>query len=102
VDFIIDYTKKVPKEIISQVNMKINLHFFRKIGVKYLSVTWRATDGYPTNTYITILPDNSILDFYTKYADRQEKTAEAKMQCRKNEDIKCISTDGPTLQWDNY
>jgi hypothetical protein len=34
-----------------------------KIGVKYLSVTWRATDGYPTNTYITILPDNSILDF---------------------------------------
>jgi hypothetical protein len=35
-------------------------------------------------------------------ADRQGKTAESKMQCRKNEDIKCISTDGPTLQWDNY
>jgi hypothetical protein len=49
-----------------------------KIGVKYLSVTWRATDGYPTNTYITILPDNSILDFYTKYADRQEKRKNSK------------------------
>ena len=43
-----------------------------KIGVKYLSVTWRAVDGYPTNTYMTILPDNSILDFYTHYADRQK------------------------------
>jgi hypothetical protein len=49
-----------------------------KIGVKYLSSTWRATDGYPTNTYITILPDNSILDFYTKYADRQEKRKNSK------------------------
>jgi NAD-dependent DNA ligase len=37
VDFIIDYDKKIPKEIIDQVAMKINLHFFRKIGVKYLS-----------------------------------------------------------------
>lgn len=37
VDFIIDYTKKVPQEIIAQVEMKINLHFFRKIGVKFLS-----------------------------------------------------------------
>jgi len=49
-----------------------------KIGVKYLSSTWRATDGYPTNTYITILPDNSILDFYTHYADRQEKRKNSK------------------------
>ncbi len=49
-----------------------------KIGVKYLSSTWRAVDGYPTNTYITILPDNSILDFYTKYADRQEKRKNSK------------------------
>ena len=49
-----------------------------KIGVKYLSSTWRATDGYPTNTYITILPDNSILDFYTHYADRQQKRNNSK------------------------
>ena len=49
-----------------------------KIGVKYLSVTWRAVDGYPTNTYMTILPDNSILDFYTHYADRQEKRKNSK------------------------
>lgn len=44
-----------------------------KIGVEYLSVTWRAIDGYPTNTYMTILPDNSILDFYTHYTDRQQR-----------------------------
>lgn len=37
VDFIIDYNKEIPKEIIDQVQMKINLHFFRKIGVKFLS-----------------------------------------------------------------
>ena len=49
-----------------------------KIGVKYLSVTWRAVDGYPTNTYLTILPDNSILDFYTHYADRQQKRNNSK------------------------
>jgi hypothetical protein len=49
-----------------------------KIGVKYLSTTYRAVDGYPTNTYMTILPDNSILDFYTKYADRQEKRKNSK------------------------
>ena len=49
-----------------------------KIGVKYLSVTWRAVDGYPTNTYLTILPDNSILDFYTQFADRQQKRNNSK------------------------
>ena len=49
-----------------------------KIGAKYLSVTWRATDGYPSNTYMTILPDNSILDFYTHYADRQQKRNNSK------------------------
>jgi hypothetical protein len=49
-----------------------------KIGVKFLSVTFRAVDGYPTNTYMTILPDNSILDFYTHYADRQEKRNNSK------------------------
>jgi hypothetical protein len=49
-----------------------------KIGVKYLSVTFRAVDGYPSNTYMTILPDNNILDFYTHYADRQEKRKNSK------------------------
>ncbi len=49
-----------------------------KIGVKYLSTTFRAVDGYPTNTYMTILPDNSILDFYTHYADRQQKRNNSK------------------------
>ena len=43
-----------------------------KIGVKYLSVTWRAVDGYPTNTYMTLIPDNSILDFYTHFTERQK------------------------------
>ena len=35
-----------------------------KIGIKFLSVTWRAIDGYSTLTYMTLIPDNSILDFY--------------------------------------
>ncbi len=49
-----------------------------KIGVKYLSTTFRAVDGYPSNTYMTILPDNNILDFYTHYADRQQKRNNSK------------------------
>ena len=43
-----------------------------KIGIKFLSVTWRAVDGYPTNTYMTLIPDNSILDFYTHFTERQK------------------------------
>jgi NAD-dependent DNA ligase len=51
VDFIIDYTKKIPKEVLAQVNIKINLHFFRKIGVKFLSdgiITKLYNEGYHT------------------------------------------------------
>ena len=43
-----------------------------KIGIKFLSVTWKAIDGYSTNTYMTLVPDNSILDFYTHYTERQK------------------------------
>ena len=43
-----------------------------KIGIKFLSVTWRAIDGYSTNTYMTLIPDNSILDFYTHFTERQK------------------------------
>ena len=49
-----------------------------KIGIKFLSVTWKAIDGYSTNTYMTLIPDNSILDFYTHYADRQQKRKNSK------------------------
>ena len=43
-----------------------------KIGIKLLSVTWKAIDGYSTNTYMTLVPDNSILDFYKHYTERQQ------------------------------
>jgi hypothetical protein len=43
-----------------------------KIGIKFSSVTWRAIDGYSTNTYMTLVPDNSILDFYTHFTERQK------------------------------
>jgi hypothetical protein len=43
-----------------------------KIGIKFLSVTWKAIDGYSTNTYMTLIPDNSILDFYTHFTERQK------------------------------
>ena len=43
-----------------------------KIGIKFLSVTWRAIDGYSTLTYMTLIPDNSILDFYTHFTERQK------------------------------
>ncbi len=37
VDFVIDYSKKISKDVLAQVEMKNILYFFRKIGVKYLS-----------------------------------------------------------------
>ena len=43
-----------------------------KIGIKFSSVTWRAIDGYSTNTYMILIPDNSILDFYTHFTERQK------------------------------
>jgi len=45
VDILIDYSKKVPPEIISQVHIELIIHFFKKIGVKYLS------DGIVTKLY---------------------------------------------------
>ena len=37
VDYVIDYDKKISKEVLDTVQQKIILHFFRSIGVKYLS-----------------------------------------------------------------
>ncbi len=51
VDFIIDYSKAVSPYVIDQVNMKIILHFFRKIGVKFLSegiIAKLYEEGYTT------------------------------------------------------
>jgi DNA ligase (NAD+) len=45
VDILIDYSKKVPAEIISQVQIELIVHFFKGIGVKYLS------DGIITKIY---------------------------------------------------
>jgi DNA ligase (NAD+) len=49
VDIVIDYTKKVPKEILDQVQIELILYFFRGIGVKYLSegiITKLYKEGY--------------------------------------------------------
>jgi DNA ligase (NAD+) len=65
VDYIIDYSKKVPKEIIDLVQIKNILHFFRKIGVKYLSegiITKLYNEGYESVSDIIGAPEE---DLYT-------------------------------------
>ena len=63
VDYIIDYDKKVPKEIIDQVQIKTILHFFRKIGVKYLSegiITKLYNEGYESIESIIGAPEEDL------------------------------------------
>lgn len=63
VDYIIDYSKKIPQEIIDQVQIKIILHFFRKIGVKYLSdgiITKLYNEGYKTIADIIGVPEEDL------------------------------------------
>ncbi len=65
VDFVIDYDKKVPQEIKDMVQIKIILHFFRKIGVKYLSegiVTKLYNEGYNTIADIIGAPEEDLHD----------------------------------------
>ncbi len=65
VDFVIDYDKKVPQEIKDIVQIKIILHFFRKIGVKYLSegiVTKLYHEGYDTIADIIGAPEEDLYD----------------------------------------
>lgn len=63
VDYIIDYDKNIPKEIKDQVQIKIILHFFRKIGVKYLSegiITKLYNEGYESIDSIIGAPEEDL------------------------------------------
>ena len=63
VDYIIDYDKKVPKEIIDQVQIKLILYFFRTIGVKYLSegiITKLYNEGYESIESIIGAPEEDL------------------------------------------
>jgi len=65
VDYIIDYDKDVPQEILDQVKMKLILHFFRKIGVKFLSegmITKLYNEGYQDVADIIGAPEEDLYD----------------------------------------
>ena len=42
-------------------------------GIKYNSIVFRCTDGYPANTYLIVLPDKSLLDYYKNREARKAK-----------------------------
>lgn len=42
-------------------------------GIKYNSIVFRCTDGYPANTYMLVLPDKSLLDYYKNREARKMK-----------------------------
>jgi len=42
-------------------------------GIKYNSIVFRCTDGYPANTYMLVLPDKSLLDYYKNREVRKAK-----------------------------
>jgi isocitrate dehydrogenase kinase/phosphatase len=43
-----------------------------------MSVTYKAVEGYPNNTYITFMPDTSIVDYYIHRAERGQKRSASK------------------------
>jgi hypothetical protein len=42
----------------------------KSLGFSYNYIIYRAMDGYPTNTYMMILPDKSRIDYYTHQNER--------------------------------
>jgi DNA ligase (NAD+) len=65
VDYIIDYDKKISQDVIDTVQQKIILHFFRKIGVKYLSeglIAKLYKEGYNTIADIIGVPEEDLYD----------------------------------------
>ncbi len=49
-------------------------------GIKYNSIVFRCTDGYPANTYMLILPDKSLLDYYKNREARKMKRDQFKSE----------------------
>jgi hypothetical protein len=49
-------------------------------GVKYNSIVFRCTDGYPANTYMLVLPDKSLLDYYKNREARKVKRDQFKSE----------------------
>ena len=49
-------------------------------GIKYNSIVFRCTDGYPANTYTVVLPDKSLLDYYKNREARKVKRDQFKSE----------------------
>jgi hypothetical protein len=49
-------------------------------GIKYNSIIFRCTDGYPANTYMLVLPDKSLLDYYKNREARKDKRDQFKSE----------------------
>ncbi len=45
----------------------------KALGLSYNYIVYKATDGYPTNTYMMLLPDKSRIDYYTHQNERNAK-----------------------------
>lgn len=65
VDYVIDYDEKISQEVKDIVQQKIVLHFFRKIGVKYLSegiIAKLYEEGYTTIAGIIGAPEEDLYE----------------------------------------
>ena len=65
VDYVIDYEQKISQEVKDIVQQKIILHFFRKIGVKYLSegiIAKLYEEGYTTIAGIIGAPEEDLYE----------------------------------------
>lgn len=65
VDYVIDYDKKISKDVFDTVQQKIMLHFFRSIGVKYLSegiIAKLYNEGYQSIADIIGAPEEDLHD----------------------------------------
>jgi hypothetical protein len=69
-----DKTKEFEAAISKRMKMDVS-H-----GIKYNFVLFKCVDGYPTNTYMLILPDKSITDYYKNLELRNNKRDQNKAE----------------------
>jgi hypothetical protein len=62
--------------------------------IRYNFIVYHCTDGYPSNTYLIIVPDKSILDYYKNFDVRKTKRAQFKSEY---DPIRKLSSDIVTV-----
>jgi hypothetical protein len=55
-----------------------SMHLDEAIGLEYTHVIFRCVEGYSSTTYLLLLPDKSLLDYYKNHETRNAKRDQKK------------------------